>query len=81
MEKGMGSEHSFIARVENTWGTGDRIKCTEKVSCIILVKKLPMMESGKMTSFPVTESYTIRKWLLCELLLIIATGLMWKSIG
>lgn len=46
----MGLVRSITVRVENMWETGDKIKCMEKASFIILIKKLLTMASGKTTS-------------------------------
>lgn len=57
----MGLGHFFIAKEENMSETGKKTKCMVKEFFITPVKKLLMMDNGKMINYQVLELYTTKR--------------------
>ena len=60
----MDMEHSIIVKEESMQDTGNKIKCMEKVSSIIQIRKQRMMGTGKMTNCQAMEFFLMNRWLL-----------------
>lgn len=61
MEKDMGLALFSIVREASMLEIGNKIKCMEKVRCIILVRRLHMRGNGRMISFRGMVFCTMKK--------------------